>query len=150
MKWVIALCCIIVAFIFAIVSMQEAALNRQLNERQRELGYTLKKRSFSVGKRFISLLFTAVALLVIIPTFNPQPVTVSVMNDDPSLRSRGIDSQPAIYLNRVELSEKVVELNDYQPIGTFVNDETMYSVYLIENELVFQDSSGKTYINQLK
>ena len=87
MKWVIAFCLLLAALALAVVSIQEASLNSQLDARQRELGYTSKKRPFYFGKRYLSLLLTAAAFLVVLPSSSPadEPESnpISVVSLDP-------------------------------------------------------------------
>ncbi len=49
MKWVIAFCLLLAALALAVVSIQEASLNSQLDARQRELGYTSKNVRFTLA-----------------------------------------------------------------------------------------------------
>lgn len=160
MKWVIALCLLLAALVLAVVSIQEASLNSQLDARQRELGYASKKRSFYFGKRYLSLLLTAAAFLVVLPMNPSSPVDepesspISVMSLDPSAqKSRALDQDvsPAIQLPAgVLLEEKAVDVTDYPMIGIYHEGELTYSVYIVDNELIFQNQEGKTYVNQLK
>lgn len=155
MKWLIALCFLLAALFLGIRSMQDSALNHQLYDRQRELGYVSKKRPFWIGKRIVSVLFGTTAVLLLIPLQNvnheiePKPMTV--MQDEVSqenARAVMMDAAPNITLNfNVHLVLKQIDLTDQLLFGFYHVEDKSYNVYLINNELIFQDQEGNTYIN---
>lgn len=75
-----------------------------------------------------------------------------VMNNESSqenTRALMKDSGPSIALNfNVHLVPKEVDLTDYQLFGFYDAEGKSYNVYMIDNELIFQDQDGNTYMNQ--
>lgn len=159
MKWLIALCLLLVALFLGVRSLQDSSLNQQLYERQRELGYATKKRPFWIGKRIVSVLFVAAAAVAVMPTAEQdvnnklEPSPMSVMHEEESAKEKSrtvmMDALPSITLNfSVNLSEKQFEIDDQKLLGFYEVDGKSYNVYIIDNELIFQDQAGNTYINQ--
>lgn len=158
MKWLIALCFLLAALFLGIRSIQDSALNHQLYDRQRELGYPSKKRPFWIGKRIASVMFVTAAAVVMLPLSRQgvndeiEPKPMMVMQDEISQEnSRALmkDTSPCIALNfSVHLVPKTLDLTDQQLLGFYDEEGKSYNVYLLDNELIFQDQDGNTYINQ--
>lgn len=158
MKWLIALCFLLAALFLGIRSIQDSALNHQLYDRQRELGYPSKKRPFWIGKRVVSALLVLVAAAVVMPTaeqsvnneLEPRPMTVMQEESSPEkTRAVMMDAAPSIALNfNIHLIPKEVDLTDQQLFGFYAEDDQAYNVYMIDNALIFQDQDGNTYMNQ--
>lgn len=158
MKWLIALCFLLAALFLGIRSIQDSALNHQLYDRQRELGYPSKKRPFWIGKRIVSVLFVTAAAIIMMPLTGQnvndeaEPSPMMVMQEELSqenTRALMKDVGSSIVLNfNVYLVPKEYDLSDHQLFGFYDVDGKSYNVYLIDNELIFQDQNGNTYMNQ--
>ncbi len=155
---IIALMLVAAALLCAYFAWRDQRLNHQLHERQRELGYTTKKRS--VG-RFPKLLTGGLALSgVLLFAISTQEVPMSIDEPTPKM-TRQIADQPevmsldtgenAITLQEpVSLVEQNVELEGVKLLGSYEDANGSYEVFIVEGRLVYRNSQGQTFINEFE